>query len=121
MASIINRRVLGPVKTQMGGNTGGSSDSGGDGDGSSLTINNNVSGHVLKSIGSSNTITGHATSAFPANTLLSGAYSAATGDQGMVGDFSALYVDGIGADGSKQRYQLVLSGGILQTKEVDAR
>ena len=39
----------------------------------------------------------------------------------MVGDFSALYIDGIGSDGSKQRYQLVLSGGILQTKEVDAR
>jgi hypothetical protein len=121
MASIINRRVLGPVKTQMGGNTGGSSNSGGGGDGGSLTINNNVSGHVLKSIGSSDTITGHATSAFPANTLLSGAYSAGTGDQGMVGDFSALYIDGIDSHGIKQRYQLVLSGGMLQTIAVDAR
>lgn len=121
MPRILDRRLLGPVKTQMGGDTGGSGDSGGGGGGGSLTINNNVSGHILKSIGSSNTISGHAPSDFPANSLLSGSYSTATGNQGLIGDFSALYIDGIGPDGNKQRYQLVLSGGILQTKAVDAR
>ena len=120
MVRILDRRLLGPVKTQMGGDTGGSGDSGGGGGGGgSITINNNVSGHILKSIGSSTTISGQSPSEFPANTLLSGSHS--TGDPGLIGDFSALYIDGVGPTGKKQRYQLVLSGGVLQAKAVDPR
>ena len=105
----------------MGGAIAGESGGGGGGGGGSLTINNNVEGNILKSVGSSDTISGQSPSAFPANTLLSGSYTTATGNQGLVGDFSALYIDGIGADGNKQRFQLVLSGGILQTKAVSPR
>lgn len=118
MARILDRRLLGPVKRIMGGQTTGSAGAGGGGGGSSITINNNVDGHLLTATGDPNTISGRAQTAFPANSKLSGSYTAGTGDQGLIGDFSALYFDGIDGTGANKRYQLVVSGGMLLTKEV---
>jgi|AACY02.10.fsa_nt_gi hypothetical protein len=118
MSRVLDRRLLGPVKTIMGGQTTGSAGAGGGGGGSSITITNNVDGHLLTATGGANTIEGMAQTAFPANSKLSGSYTAGTGNQGLIGDFSALYFDGVNHEGVAKRYQLVISGGMLQTKEL---
>ena len=53
MGKIIDRRILGPINTEMGGNSDPSSGGGG-----SLTIQNNVDGYILKATGQANTVKG---------------------------------------------------------------
>ena len=88
------------------------------GGGGPLIIQNNTDGYILKATGNSRTLEGmNGLTDLSANSRVSGSWAEGQGNQGVIGDFSAIYFDGIDAMGIKKRYQLAITGGILQTKE----
>ncbi len=102
------RRMLGPIKTQMGGD---SEDNGsGGGGGSDITITNNVSGNILQATGDSKTIAG--TSQLTWNNTYSVPALSASSNVFIAGANANLYIQGTDSDGSSKMYKLaVIDGG----------
>jgi len=106
MAKIIDRRILGPINTQMGGN----SDPSGGGGGSSLTIENNVDGYILKATGEANKVKGIPQLRWNEDqTALTG-----SGDIYVSGSNNYLYLHGVNADGQTVRFRVGINGSILE-------
>ena len=96
--------MLGPIDKSMGGDPDPSSG------GSSLTINNNVDGYILKATGQANTVEGISQLRWDAtNTALS-----ASSDVYVSGSNNYLYLHGTNSDGQTVRFQVAVSGGLLQ-------
>ena len=105
MGKIIDRRILGPVITQMGGNSNPAG-----GGGSSLTIENNVDGYILKATGAPNTVKGIPELQWnEAHTALTG-----SGDIYVSGSNNYLYLHGTNANGETVRFQVAIEGHILK-------
>jgi len=84
--------------------------------GSPLVIDNNTNGYFLKSTGDGTKLTGQSQTAYTANSKLSGSWDEGAGNQGLIGDFSAIYFEGTDHMGTKKRFQIAISGGLLMTK-----
>ena len=103
-SKIIPRRMLGPIDKSIGGDPDPSAG------GSSLTINNNIDGYVLKATGQANTVEGIPQLKWDSsNTALS-----ASADVYVSGSNNYLYLHGTNADGETVRFQVAVSGGLLQ-------
>ena len=106
MGKILDRRLLGPVNSQMGGN----SDPAGGGGGGSLTIENNVDGYILKATGTPNTVKGIPELQWnETHTALTG-----SGDIYVSGSNNYLYLHGTNANGETVRFQVAIEGHILK-------
>ena len=96
--------MLGRIDKSMGGDPDPS------GGGSRLTINNNVDGYILKATGQANTVEGIPQLRWDAtNTALS-----ASSDVYISGSNNYLYLHGTDATGQTVRFQVAVSGGLLQ-------
>ena len=100
---VLPNRMLGPINKSMGGNsdpTGG---------GSSITIDNNVDGYILKATGQANKIEGIPQLKWDsANTALS-----ASSDVYISGSNNYLYLHGTNHLGQTVRFKVQVSGGML--------
>ena len=107
MSKILPRRLVGPINKSMGGDpdpgTGGGS----------LTINNNVSGYILKATGQANTVEGIPQLTWDSNnTALS-----ASGDVYVSGSNNYLYLHGTDHQGQVVRFKVEVEGSILKVVE----
>lgn len=102
------RRMLGPVRTQMGGNTDPSG-SGGSGSGS-LSIINNIDGYLLKATGVPNKIEGIPQLQYDAtdNTLSSSA------NLYVSGATNYLYLHGTDENGQTVKFRVNIQGSLVQ-------
>jgi|TARA_R110000824_G_scaffold395289_2_gene595807 hypothetical protein len=108
VGKILNRRVLGPVNTEMGGNSDPSSNSGG-----SVTIENNIDGYVLKATGQANKVKGIPELRWnESNVALTG-----SGDLYVSGSNNYLYLHGTNSTGETVRFRVGVSGSILKVLE----
>ena len=102
---VLPNRMVGPINKSMGGDPNPSS-----GGGSSLTINNNVDGYILKATGQANTVEGIPQLRWDAtNTALS-----ASSDLYITGSNNYLYLHGANPEGETVRFKVEISGGILK-------
>ena len=103
--------MLGPVKTQMGGDDSPGSGSGG---GGSLTITNNVSGNILQATGDANIIAG--TNQLTWNNTYPVPALSASSNVFIAGSNANLYIQGTDSDGASKMYKLaVINGGFYVT------
>ena len=100
MSVLGGRRTLGPIITEMGGDPNPSS--GGGGGGGSLTLENNVSGYMFRSIGQSDKISGVEEFQFNGSVLK------AQADLQISGSGHNLVIQGSDADGNLNRMSTVL-------------
>lgn len=105
---VLDRRLLGPIKSNMGGNP---SESGGGG-GGSLTISNNVNGYVLQATGNPNEIKGIPQLQWNADDVA----LSASADVFITGSNNYLYLHGSDADGNTVRFRVRVSGSMLQVQ-----
>lgn len=111
MGKIIDRRTLGPINTEMGGNSDPSG--GGGGGGGSLTIQNNVDGYILKATGQANTVKGIPQLRWnETQAALTG-----SGDLYVSGSNNYLYLHGSNASGQTVRFKVEVSGSMLKILE----
>ena len=105
---VLDNRLLGPIKNNMGGNPG-ETPSGG----SSVTISNNVDGYVLQATGNPNEIKGIPQLQWnSSNTALS-----ASADIYLTGSNNYLYLHGSDSEGKTVRFRVRVSGSILQVQK----
>jgi len=103
---VLDRRLLGPVRSEMGGDPAST----GGGGGSGVTINNNVDGYILKATGQANTVEGIPQLKWNSSqTALS-----ASGDIYVSGSNNYLYLHGSNADGQTVRFKIQVEGSILR-------
>jgi hypothetical protein len=103
---VLDRRLLGPIKSNMGGNPVESTGGGG----GSLTISNNVDGYVLQATGNPNEIKGIPQLQWNASqTALS-----ASADIFVTGSNNYLYLHGSDGEGNIVRFRFRVSGSMLQ-------
>jgi hypothetical protein len=108
VGKIIDRRLLGPVNTQMGGDPDPSGGGGG-----SLTIQNNVDGYILKATGQANTVKGIPQLQWnETQNALTG-----SGDIYVSGSNNYLYLHGSNSNGETVRFRVGVSGSILKILE----
>ena len=109
MGKVIDRRILGPINTEMGGDPDPSSGGGG----GSLTIQNNVDGYILKATGQANTVKGIPELRWnDAQTALTG-----SGDIYVSGSNNYLYLHGSNATGETVRFKVQITGSMLRILE----
>ena len=105
--------MLGPVSTQMGGDSDPSGSAGGGG-GGSLTITNNVSGNLLQATGDPNLIAG--TNQLTWNNTYPVPALSASSNVFIAGENANLYIQGTDSDGTPKMYKLaVIDGGFYVT------
>lgn len=110
MSRLGGRRTLGPIKSQLGGD---SSPSAGGGGGGSLTINNNIAGNMLKSDGSADEISGISALRYEST------YINTQTDFYISGSQHNLYLQGEDHEGNENvLYRMQISGGILMAVKV---
>lgn len=116
MRNHLPRRMLGPIRLEMGGSVTGSE--GGGGGGSSLTITNNVDGYILKATGEANRIEGISQLQYDSarSTLTASAGIYITGSAGGVGD-NYLYLHGTDNQGRPTQFKMMISGGMLRVAQ----
>ena len=103
--AIIDRRMLGPIREEMGGETVHS--------GSSLSISNNVAGYILRATGQAGIVEGIPQLMWDSsNTVLS-----ASSDIYISGSSNNLYLHGTNNDGQTIRFKVAVEGGILKIIE----
>lgn len=108
MTDFNQRRTLGPIVTQMGGDIIGS---GSAGSGSSnLTITNNVDGYILKATGENDRIEGIPSLQYDSgtSTLLSSA------NLYVSGSMNYLYLHGTNESGNPVKFRVAIDGHIVQ-------
>lgn len=98
--------MLGPIKTQMGGD---SEDNGSGGGGGNLSITNNVSGNILQATGDPNTIAG--TNQLTWNNTYSIPALSASSNVFIAGTNANLYIQGTDNDGTQKMYKLAVHNG----------
>jgi len=99
------RRTLGPIITEMGGDPNPSSGGGG----GSLTLENNISGYMFRSVGSSDKISGVEEFQFDGSKLK------AQADLQISGSGHNLIIQGSDSDGNLNRmFKIEVSGGIFK-------
>ena len=104
MSKVLPRRMVGPINKSMGGDPDPSSG------GSSITIDNNVDGYILKATGQANKVEGIPQLVWDnANTALS-----ASSDVYISGSNNYLYLHGTNAAGQTVRFQVEMSGSTLK-------
>ena len=100
--AIIDRRMLGPIREEMGGEVV-HTDSG-------LTISNNTAGYILKATGQAGKIEGIPNLVWDsANTVLS-----SSADLYISGSSNNLYLHGTNNLGEAVRFKISIDGGILK-------
>tara|TARA_R110000824_G_scaffold1941_3_gene9510 strand:+ start:815 stop:1129 length:315 start_codon:yes stop_codon:yes gene_type:complete len=100
--AIIDRRMLGPVKEEMGGEMVHS--------GSTLTISNNTAGYLLKATGEAGRIEGIPNLVWDStNTVLS-----SSADIYISGSNNNLYLHGMNNQGETVRFKVSINGGIIK-------
>ncbi len=102
---VLDRRLLGPIKSQMGGDPDPSSGGGG-----GVTITNNVDGYILKATGKANKVEGIPQLRWNSSDVA----LSASADIYVSGSNNYLYLHGSDADGKTVRYRFRVSGSILQ-------
>ena len=111
MTDFNQRRTLGPIVTQMGGDTIGS---GSAGSGSSnLTITNNVDGYILKATGENDRIEGIPSLQYDSDT----ATLSASSNLYLTGSANYLYLHGYGAGGEPVKFRVSISGSLLRVDD----
>ncbi len=109
---VLDKRLLGPIKNEMGGDPQGGSGGGG---GSSLTIQNNVDGYVLRATGQANTVKGIPELRWnEAQTALTG-----SADMYISGSNNYLYLHGSDADGNTVRFKVKIDGSLMRVQADD--
>lgn len=108
MTDFTVRRMLGPVITQMGGDTSGSGSSGSGSLG--LTITNNVDGYILKATGENDRIEGIPNLQYDSgtSTLLS------TANLYVSGSMNYLYLHGTDETGQPVKFRVAIEGDVVQ-------
>ena len=103
------RRMLGPIHTQMGGDSD-PNHSGSGGGGGSLSILNNVDGYMLKATGEPNQVAGVPQLAYNSinNTLSSSA------NLYVSGATNYLYLHGTNESGQTVKFKVNIQGSILE-------
>ena len=100
--AIIDRRMLGPIKEEMGGETVHS--------GSTLSISNNVAGYLLRATGQEGVVEGIPQLVWDSsNTALS-----SSSDIYISGSNNNLYLHGTNHSGETIRFKVAVEGGILK-------
>jgi hypothetical protein len=107
--SVLDKRLLGPINKEMGGDPEGGSGGGGSG----VTITNNVSGYLLRATGDANKIAGVPQLQWDsARTALS-----ASADMYISGSNNYLYLHGTNASGQTVRFQVQISGSMFKVTQ----
>ena len=108
--SVLDKRLLGPINKEMGGDP-----EGGSGGGSGVTITNNVSGYLLRATGDANKIAGVPQLQWDsARTALS-----ASADMYISGSNNYLYLHGTTADGNTVRFKIKIDGSLMRVQADD--
>tara|TARA_R110000822_G_scaffold27282_2_gene81577 strand:+ start:1867 stop:2205 length:339 start_codon:yes stop_codon:yes gene_type:complete len=102
------RRMLGPISTQMGGDSDPTGSGGGGG--GSVTINNNVDGYMLKATGLANTVEGVPQLQWDSSTTT----LSASANIYVSGSSNYYYLHGVDADGNNVKFKVAVQGSILQ-------
>lgn len=106
MGKIIDRRLIGAINQF---NVSGSENVAGGGGGSTITINNNVDGYMLKATGVPGTIEG-----VPTFVSSSTGLTLSSGTMYISGSGNYLNLHGSNATGEQVRFQVEISGGLLK-------
>lgn len=103
--AIVDRRMLGPVKEEMGGDTMMS--------GSRISISNNVAGYLLRATGQEGVVEGVPNLSWDdSNKVLS-----SSADIYISGSSNNLYLHGVNNDGQTVRFKVSIDGGVLKIEE----
>ncbi len=108
----LQRRILGPISSQMGGSSVPSSGGGG----GSLTIQNNVAGAMLMATGQANKISGVTELSWDSatSTLSSSANIYVSGSTNY------LYLQGTDSEGNPTQFKVAIEGQILKIVDFDS-